>query len=74
MPPLRAATLASDEQASPDVGPDNTHFANVNGASEAGLAQRFGDGTFRSAEGVRRDQMASFVVRLLTGIVEERWG
>ncbi len=68
---LRAAAfatqqdLASQTQAFVDVGSANPHFANVNGAAQVGLATGFADRTYRPGAGVRRDQMATFVVRLL---------
>ncbi|MEX2621220.1 MAG: S-layer homology domain-containing protein, partial [Egibacteraceae bacterium] len=77
---LRAAAFATDQElasqtaAFPDVGPSNSHFANVNGASETGLAQGFADGTYRPADGVRRDQMGSFIIRLLTHIDDANTG
>ena len=61
-------SLASDTQAFGDVPPGNPHFANVNGAAAAGLAQGFGDDTYRPGAVVRRDQMASFIVRLLGSV------
>ena len=74
---LRAAEFATDEalgsqtSAFPDVGTGNAHFANVNGAAALGLAHGFADGTYRPAAGVRRDQMSTFVIRLLTDLSEE---
>lgn len=71
---LRAAEFATNEdltsqtQAFDDVPEGNVHFANVNGAAEAGFAQGFGDGTYRPASDVRRDQMASFVIRVLKNL------
>jgi len=53
------------DQVFTDVPPGNTHFGNVNAASEFGLAQGFVDGLYRPGQSTRRDQMASFVVRLL---------
>ena len=58
--------LASQDPAFTDVGPDNAHFANVNGAAEAGLAHGLGGELYGPAAGVRRDQMGTFVIRLLT--------
>lgn len=63
-------TLSSNQAAFPDVPDGNPHFGNVNGAALLDLAQGFGDGTYRPGEGVRRDQMATFVVRLLAALVE----
>ena len=63
-------TLANQTQAFDDVPPSNTHFANVNGAFEAGLAQGYATGLYGPADSVRRDQMASFVVRLLVALAD----
>lgn len=62
--------LASQTQAFEDVSEGNAHFATVNGAAEAGYAQGFGDGTYRPGSDVRRDQMASFVVRVLDDLYQ----
>lgn len=61
---------ASDAQAFADVPEGNHHFAAVNGAAEAGLAQGFGDDTYRPASGVRRDQLATSAIRLLDHVEE----
>lgn len=63
--------LGSDEQAFGDVPPGNVHFRNVNGAAEQGLAQGHPDGSYRPAGVVRRDQTASFAVRLLGWLDDE---
>lgn len=69
---VRAVQFATGEewtsqtQRFSDVPPNNAHFATVNGAAENGLAAGHGDGTFRPDAGVRRDQTATFAVRLLT--------
>lgn len=63
-------TLASDAPAFTDVAAANPHYANVNGAAEMGLAQGVGGGMYRPADSVRRDQMATFVIRLLAALVE----
>jgi hypothetical protein len=57
--------VESDEQAFPDVGPDNVHFERVNGAEEMGLVQGRTDGRYYPAESTERAQMASVVVRSL---------
>lgn len=49
-----------------DVPLGNTHFGKVNFADEAGLAQGFEDGNYRPGVSTLRDQMASFVVRLMS--------
>lgn len=56
---------AASDQVFSDVTSSNAHFANVNGAARHGLAEGFGDGTYRPAAGVRRDQTATFAIRLL---------
>lgn len=63
------ADLVDDQQRFPDVGPSNAHFLTVNGAFETGLAQGSADGSYRPDAGVRRDQMGTFVVRLVDFIV-----
>jgi hypothetical protein len=71
---LRAAAYASgvdldsvesDDQAFPDVGPDNVHFERVNGAAELGLVAGRTDGRYYPASSTERAQMASVVVRSL---------
>lgn len=74
---VRAGQVATGEQWTDedqrftDVPPANTHFAAVNGAAEHGLAAGFADGTFRPAAGVRRDQTATFAVRLLSALPDD---
>jgi hypothetical protein len=66
---MRAAAFALGEPlpdgppAFPDVDPDNVHADNINSAAAAGIALGREDGTYRPAEWVRRDQMASFLIR-----------
>lgn len=73
---IRAAEEATGEQWTSqtqgfdDVPPSNAHVASVNAAAERGLATGFSDGTFRPDAGVRRDQTASFTVRLLAALTE----
>lgn len=57
--------LASSAQAFDDVAEGNVHFRNVNGAAESEIAFGASPSFYRPALGVRRDQMASFVVRLV---------
>lgn len=57
--------FASEAEAFVDVAETNPHFATVNGAAAAGLVHGFGDGSYRPAAQVRRDQAAGLVVRLL---------
>ncbi|MDF1597153.1 MAG: S-layer homology domain-containing protein [Acidimicrobiia bacterium] len=52
--------------ASTDFFPDDngsTHEDNINRVREAGIAQGFEDGTYRPADPVRRDHMATFLAR-----------
>lgn len=49
----------------PDVPASNVHSGNIEQTADFGIVQGFTDGTFRPAQGVRRDQMASFMARLL---------
>ena len=73
---VRAAELATGLSLSSaagsfdDVGAANAHFEQVNGAAQHGLVQGFGDGTYRPDQGVRRDQLASFTVRLVTALAD----
>jgi hypothetical protein len=46
-----------------DVPREHTHAAGIAAAAEAGITTGYPDGTFRPAERVRRDQVASFIVR-----------
>lgn len=68
---VRAAEFAYDEtfdsqdQQFDDVSDANVHFANVNFAAESGLVLGFDEDTFGPRQRTRRDQMTSFVVRLL---------
>lgn len=48
-----------------DVPAGNVHFEKVNAAGVNGLAQGVGDDLYAPRQETRRDQMASFVVRLL---------
>ena len=50
---------------------DPTHGDNVDRAATAGIATGFSDGTYRPRLDVRRDQMASFLARLLDLLVDE---
>lgn len=58
-------TYGSSTQQFPDVPSGNVHFQSVNGAAETELALGRTDGNFYPSENVRRDQMGSFVIRLL---------
>lgn len=48
-----------------DVGEDNTHFEPIVCAADYEIARGHPDDTYRPSNSVRRDQMASFVVRLI---------
>ena len=50
----------------PDVPSTNVHFGNVDAAGDAGIARGLAGGTYRPAATTSRDQLSSFVVRLLT--------
>jgi hypothetical protein len=47
----------------PDVPPQHAHAAGIAAAAESGITTGYPDGTFRPAERIRRDQVASFVIR-----------
>jgi hypothetical protein len=49
----------------PDVSPDNVHVYAIDCAAYHEIALGYADGTYGPADGVRRDQMASFIVRTL---------
>ena len=49
----------------PDVSADNVHVHAIDCAAYHEIALGYADGTYRPANGVRRDQMASFIVRTL---------
>jgi hypothetical protein len=48
-----------------DVSADNVHADNIAEAAHHDIARGYADGTYRPANAVRRDQMASFIVRTL---------
>lgn len=58
---------STDEQFT-DVPPGNAHFAKVNSAATNNIAQGTDGEQYSPARDTRRDQMASFVVRLLNFI------
>lgn len=58
--------FASDEQRFDDVPADNVHSEAVNAAADNGIVVGFDEDTFGPARHTRRDQMASFVVRVLS--------
>ena len=63
-------TLSSTRDWFPDDN-GNTHEANINKAAEAGFAGGRADGTYGPANPVARDQMASFIARVLDLLVED---
>ena len=46
-----------------DVLASNTHRAAIHALYEQGITVGYGDGTYGPSDHVRRDQMASFIVR-----------
>jgi hypothetical protein len=63
---LQLPEEASSVEAFSDVPEDNAHFEAVLCAAERQIAQGVGDGRYMPGAPVRRDQMASFIARLLT--------
>ena len=62
----RALSLAPcDDGRFPDVGPDDPHRPNVCAVAQAGVAQGFGDGTYRPGLALSRGQMALLLARAL---------
>jgi hypothetical protein len=66
--------LPGTATAFPDVAAENVHAPAISCAAEWGVAQGYPDGTFRPTNGVRRDQMASFIVRTLEAAGEHLLG
>ncbi|MDQ1426364.1 MAG: hypothetical protein QOD72_3862, partial [Acidimicrobiaceae bacterium] len=62
------ALMSSGDSFSDDDG--NAHEANINKAAEAGFAAGRADGTYGPNDVVTRDQMASFLARVLDLLVE----
>lgn len=71
---VRTAQLVTDEalpiERSWFRDRDPTHGDNVDRAASAGIATGFPNGTYLPGQDVRRDQMASFLARLLDLVVE----
>jgi hypothetical protein len=63
-------TLTSTRDWFPDDN-GNTHEANINKAADAGFTGGRADGTYGPANPVARDQMASFLARVLDLLVED---
>jgi hypothetical protein len=57
-----SAPAAADEHAFTDTD-GSVHEANIDAIAAEGIVQGFGDDTYRPGEVVKRDQMASFVMR-----------
>jgi hypothetical protein len=55
--------LPADPADAFDDDDGTTHEANINALAAAGIVEGFGDGTYREGDPVRRDQMASFLLR-----------
>jgi CSLREA domain-containing protein len=67
---LTGATLPVTQTYFNDIA-GNVHEDNINAAAEAGFALGTGPGTFSPLLDVRRDQMASFLARVLERLVDE---
>jgi hypothetical protein len=82
----RALAWADDENARNDSAPPagepgaftdtagSVHEDNIDALAEAGIVQGFGDDTYRPGNLVKRDQMASFVMRSYDYAVAEELG
>ena len=64
------ATLPAGTNAFPDDA-GSTHESNINAVAASGLAAGYSDGTFRPAAPVTREQMGTFLARLLDLLVEQ---
>lgn len=63
-PPTAGGNAFTDDDGS-------VHERTINDAAALGIAVGIGDGTFRPADPVRRDQMASFTVRTLDAMIDD---
>lgn len=63
---LEKGSLESEEQAFDDVGRNNAHFTTVNGAAVHGLVFGRAPDAYEPLRRTRRDQMATFVLRLMS--------
>jgi hypothetical protein len=82
----RALTFLETGEGQPESEPPRTdgdlfddddgsvHEANIDALADVGIVQGFADGTYRPASAVKRDQMASFVMRAYDYAVEELLG
>ena len=64
-PVVGVCPAPSATPAFPDVSPDNVHVNAIDCAAYHEIALGYADGTYGPADGVRRDQIASFIVRTL---------
>ena len=64
-PVVGVCPAPSDTPAYPDVTADNVHVHAIDCTAYHEIALGYADGTYRPANGVRRDHMASFIVRTL---------
>jgi hypothetical protein len=70
--PPSAPPIATADYFADDAG--SIHEANINSIAGVGIVQGFQDGTYRPNEIVKRDQMASFVMRAYDYAVSEDLG
>jgi hypothetical protein len=82
----RALTYIEDGQGQPETVPPRTaldyfpdddgsvHEKNINALADVGIVAGYKDGTYGWADSVKRDQMASFVMRAYDYLVEENVG
>jgi hypothetical protein len=54
-----------------DVPEDNTHVTEIRKLANIDVVEGFGDGTYRPAQSVSRDQMASFIARAISYLDNE---
>lgn len=64
----READLASGSQQFEDVPSTSAHFENINAAAQEGLVRGVGNNRFAPDRQTRRDQMTTFVTRLLDSL------
>ncbi|HUF33165.1 MAG TPA: S-layer homology domain-containing protein [Acidimicrobiales bacterium] len=70
---LAGAELPSSDVSFSDVPSTHPHHANIGRVNGAGIAVGYGDGTFGPDVAVTREQMATFLARLLDLAVEDGW-
>lgn len=64
----REQQLASDSRQFEDVPPGSAHFENINAAAQEGFVRGVGNNRFAPDNQTRRDQMTTFVTRLLDSL------